>query len=234
MAGEIERRLLVNYRVRPESLADLLPERFRVQLVDGYAVAGICLIRLGGLRPRGVPHALGFTSENAAHRIAVEWDEAGEIRTGVYIPRRDISSRLTVILGGRVFPGAHHRADFRVQESQDELHVAFRSRDDNVEVDVVVSIEQELDDSRLFPNVEDASSFFEQGAVGFSPGHDPSKLEAVQLTTHAWRVEPCRIGHARSTFFDRLPTGAAQLDCALVMRRVPVAWNALPGVLAGA
>ena len=50
----------------------------RPQLVEGRAVAGICLIRLGSLRPKGLPASLGVTTENAAHRIAVEWDQDGE------------------------------------------------------------------------------------------------------------------------------------------------------------
>ena len=41
--GVIERRLLVNYRVAPDALADILPPPFRPKLVDGYAIAGICL-----------------------------------------------------------------------------------------------------------------------------------------------------------------------------------------------
>ncbi len=34
------------------------------------------------------PRRLGLRSENAAPRIAVEWDDATGPRTGVYIPRR--------------------------------------------------------------------------------------------------------------------------------------------------
>ena len=55
MQGEIERRLLVNYRVDPEVMARVLPQPFRPQLVGDAAVAGICLIRLGHLRPSRVP-----------------------------------------------------------------------------------------------------------------------------------------------------------------------------------
>src|SRR5215217_4728686 len=110
MEGVIARRLLVNYRVAPEVLARLLPAPFRPQVVGGWGVAGICLIGLRAVRPRGLPAALGLASENAAHRIAVEWDEGGAVRHGVYIPRRDTSSRLTTALGGRLFPGVHHRA----------------------------------------------------------------------------------------------------------------------------
>jgi hypothetical protein len=64
--GVIERRLLVNYRVAPEVAARLLPPGLRAQLVDGWAVAGICLLRLGELRPPHAPRILGRRSENAA------------------------------------------------------------------------------------------------------------------------------------------------------------------------
>jgi Uncharacterized conserved protein (COG2071) len=70
----IERRLLVNYRIEPEFVAPLLPEPFRPQLVNGYAVGGVCFLRLGQIRPARVPQALGLTTENVAHRFAVEWD----------------------------------------------------------------------------------------------------------------------------------------------------------------
>jgi len=67
-------------------------------------VAGCCLIRLGSLRPRGLPDALGLTTENAVHRIAVEWGDEDGAWTGVFVPRRDSGSRLSVALGGRVLP----------------------------------------------------------------------------------------------------------------------------------
>lgn len=43
--GTVERRLLVNYRVDPDLAAAVVPPPFRPQLVNGWAVAGICLIR---------------------------------------------------------------------------------------------------------------------------------------------------------------------------------------------
>jgi len=215
-------------------LTGLLPAQFRPQLVNGLAVAGICLIRLGSLRPRGIPSLLGVTTENAAHRIAVEWEERGTRRSGVFIPRRDSNSRLTWLLGGRVFPGAHHYARFSVEETEDDLKVGFRSQDGTADVEVRVAIEPTLSNSRLFSDIAEASRFFEQGAVGWSPGRDPSRLEAVQLTTHAWQVEPCRIISSRSSFFDdamRFPPGSAEIDSALAMRKVPALWDSFPDAL---
>jgi uncharacterized protein YqjF (DUF2071 family) len=82
----VERRLLMNYRADPDVVARVLPTPFRPLLRHGQAVVGICLLRLGSARPAGLPGAFGLSSENAAHRVAVEWDTPEGIRPGVYIP----------------------------------------------------------------------------------------------------------------------------------------------------
>ncbi|HCT80905.1 MAG TPA: hypothetical protein DGG94_03825 [Micromonosporaceae bacterium] len=227
--SEIERRLLVNYRADPEVVAPLLPAPFRPQLAGDAAVVGICLIRLGGTRPIGLPRWIGLRSENAAHRIAVEWDGPNGVQAGVFIPRRDSGSRATVILGGRVFPGAHHRAVFRVSETPTKLDVAFSATDGSVEVDVSVRIADDMQ-GRIFPDLESASRFFEGGADGFSPTRDGSGYEGLRLVSSAWKVEPCIVERARSSFYEDpklFPAGSVELDHALVMRRIPVQWRTL-------
>jgi hypothetical protein len=149
----------------------------------------------------------------------------------VFVPRRDTDSRLTALLGGRVFPGVHSRARFRVAEEGDDLQVGFRTVNGDVDVDVHVRIAEELTGSRLFGTAAEASRFFEQGSVGWSPGHDDGRLEGLRLATAAWRVEPAELVSVRSSFFSdpaRFPSGTADLDCALVMRRVPVSWSTVP------
>jgi hypothetical protein len=226
--GEIERRLLVNYRVDPEVLAQALPAPFRPQLVEGSAVAGICLIRLGAMRVAGVPRWAGLRSENAAHRMAVEWnDPQGVIRTGVYIPRRDSDSWTNIALGGRFYPGEHHRARFHVSETEESIHVAFSAVDGSTDVDVAVRLTQQLAGSALFASVDQASAFFEAGSVGYSATRVDSQFDGLQLQTSAWKVEPAAVTHAHSSFFENrlaFPPGTAQLDSALVMRKVPVDW----------
>lgn len=232
LRGEIERRLLVNYRVDPEVAQRHLPAPFRPQIHNGYAVAGICLIRLGSMRPRGLPRAVGLRSENAAHRFAVEWDDPTQGRqTGVYIPRRDSDSLISVLLGGRVFPGEHHRATFEVSETDDSLHVALTAKDGSARVAVDATIQPDLGDSTLFGSLNEASRFFEQGSLGYSATHAEGKFDGLRLRTSAWKVEPVRITAAASSFFDderMFPEGSAALDHALLMRRVPVDWEATP------
>src|SRR5208282_3927958 len=87
--GVIDRRILVNYHVDPNMLALLLPVPFRPKIIHGTGMVGICLIRLKGVRPTFLPSWLSISSENAAHRTAVQWNEDGAIREGVYVRRRD-------------------------------------------------------------------------------------------------------------------------------------------------
>lgn len=53
--GIIARRLLINYRVDSATLQQMLPAPFRPKLIHGMGIAGICLIRLKDIRPRGLP-----------------------------------------------------------------------------------------------------------------------------------------------------------------------------------
>jgi len=105
--GIIDRHILANVRVAPEVLAHLLPPPFRPHTVNGFGIAGVCLIHLKHVRPRFLPPLCGFSSENAAHRIAVEWDADGQLCRGVFIPRRDTSSLLSAFTGGRIPPPAY-------------------------------------------------------------------------------------------------------------------------------
>ncbi|MEV0623710.1 DUF2071 domain-containing protein [Nonomuraea sp. NPDC050404] len=231
----VERRLLVNYRLAPGAAARLLPGPLRPQLVNGYAVAGICLVRLGGVRPAWAPKVAGLRSENAAHRIAVEWDGPGGVETGVYIPRRDTASRINTWAGGRVFPGEHGRADFLVHETPSELEVAYATRTGGTRVSVAVEVTGELRGSELFGDLGQASDFFRTGAKGFSATGAGKRLDGMELRTGEWHVDACRIRSARSSFFDdpdRFPGGSAALDCALVMREVPAVWHPLPAMAA--
>ena len=101
LTGIIDRRILLNFRADPAVVNKFLPSPFRAQLVRGQAMVGICLIRLKQERLKGMPDFLGLTSENGAHRFAVQWDEAGQAQQGVYIPRRDTSSRINTLAGNQ-------------------------------------------------------------------------------------------------------------------------------------
>ncbi len=225
MSSTIERRVLVNYRVDPAVAQTLLPPGLRPQLVAGSAVAGVCLIRLGSFRPTWFRPQIGHRSENAAHRIAVEWDTADGARTGVFIPRRHSSSIVARTLGGRAFPGTHARAAVAFRDTDDGISVHVDA--DDLRVDVAVRLGQDVRfQSELFGSLAHASDFFRKDSVGWSPTRSGT-LEGVRLDTTAWRVEPTAVTALQSTFFDALPPGSATFDHALVMRDVPAEWTSV-------
>ncbi|HUG13926.1 MAG TPA: DUF2071 domain-containing protein [Thermomicrobiales bacterium] len=232
--GVIRRRVLVNYRVDPDVLAELLPSGLRPKLHGGAGMAGICLIRLEQIRPSLLPFPLGLRSENAAHRIAVEWDdEHGQIREGVYIPRRDSSSFMNRLAGGRLFPGEHQRATFDVADDGIAVALAMRSADGETTVELRGRRADSLPDSSRFASLADASCFFENGAVGLSARRHSEKLDAIRLETDTWRVEPLTVERVTSSYFDdprHFPSGSVEFDCALIMRDIPHEWHAAGGL----
>jgi hypothetical protein len=111
------------------------------------------------------------------------------------------------------------------------VHLA--SNDRSTEVDVEVQVSDRLPRSELFADVLAASQFFERGSVGYSATSDPTRFDGLELRTSAWSVTPVKVLHARSSFLEDeslVPTGTAALDCALLMRCVPVRWFAQPSL----
>lgn len=227
--GLIARRVLVNFRVRPDVLQAVLPPPFRVRTVGGSGMAGICLIRLSGMRPPLVPRFLGLSSENAAHRIAVEWDTEAGPQSGVFIPRRDTASLVNRLVGGRLFPGEHHGARFAVRDGGDEVAISLASLDGAERVEVAGRVVGELPGSSVFPSLAAASEFFEQGSMGWSATARAGCYEGLELECRQWQVRPLAVDRVESSFFAdaaRFPAGTMAFDSALLMRDIPCIWRA--------
>lgn len=226
--GIIDRRILVNYRVDPRVLAPLLPAPFRPKVTHGAGMVGICLIRLTNVRPMFLPSRLGISSENAAHRTAVEWDDHGKVRQGVYVRRRDTSSRLNSMADGRLFPGIHHHAKFSVNESEDRFEVALQSDDGVTSVSVRVRCADQLPASSVLPSLEEASAFFEAGSLGYSATPDPLRFQGLELRCFEWQVEPLEAEEVRSNCYEDVslfPKGSIEFDSALLMRGIEHEWH---------
>src|SRR6185436_15285519 len=106
-------------------------------------------------------------------RTAVEWDEHGETRSGVYVRRRDTNSWLNSFAGGRLFPGVHHHATFDVRETADQLSVSLKSDDDDTSMLVKCHTTDRLPTTSLFQTIDEASAFFASGSLGYSDGISP-------------------------------------------------------------
>lgn len=232
LRGVIDRRVLVNFRIDAAALDDVLPAPFEPRTVEGYAIGGICLLRLKQVRPTGLPAAIGVHSENAAHRIGVHWDDDGEARRdGVFVPRRDTNSRLTALVADRSF-GNHHHSDFIVEEGDGRYDVSVRSRDDDVSMHVRASVAEDLPETSVFDSVEAASEYHRRGATGYSPSPDGSRFEGIELDTYEWSVTPLDVESVGASYFesDRFPADAVTFDNALLMENIDHEWHSVDGI----
>ena len=233
MKGVIRRRILLNYRVSPEAVEKLLPSNFRPKLFEGHAIAGLCLIRLEEVRPKGLPAFAGISSENSAHRIAVEWEDSeGCSREGVFVPRRDTGSLLNSLAGGRLFPGVHHHSDFTVKDSEGRISLEVRASESGSPlVDMEAEETDRLPESSVFGSLEESSRFFEAGCIGYSSRPGSDIMDGLLLKVSTWRVTPLHVKHVRSVYFDNrelFPAGMIEFDHALLMRDIEHEWHSEP------
>ncbi|MBL4642657.1 MAG: DUF2071 domain-containing protein [Flavobacteriaceae bacterium] len=231
--GIIDRRILINYQVDKEVLESYLPKPFKPKLVNGKGIAGICLIRLKEIRPKGFPKQIGISSENGAHRIAVVWTENGKLKEGVYIPRRDTSSTLNSLAGGTIFPGIHHLAEFTVNEKEKNYEVGFIS-DDNTSLFIKAKETDIWNKESVFENLECVSNFFKDGSIGYSP--HKNNFDGLELKSYNWKVSLLEVENVKSSFFENegvFPKGSVKFDNALLMKNIEHEWIGLKTIKNG-
>lgn len=227
ITGIIDRRILVNFRIDRDAISQFLPEPFEPVLHEGYGIGGICLIRFKDLRPNGMPSAIGVSSENGAHRFAVKWVENGIEKEGVYIARRDSSSRLNNILGGRIFPGVQSFSDIESKEENGNYKITI-SNPDGLFLHVDADTSETIPKESIFKDIPSVSKFFEKGSVGYSPKRIPGEYEGMQLNTYKWEIIPMHVNNVRSTFFEDgkiFPKGSVVFDNALLMKNIEHEWH---------
>lgn len=189
------------------------------------------MIRFKELRPKLVPSWLGLQSENAAHRIAVTWQQDGEIKEGVYIPRRDTNSWFNKRFGGRVFPGIFHQSQFEGSESKTKIALRIIGAENETNIEFAGQLAKGLPSTSIFANLEEAAQFFALGSTGYSATMSKGHFHGMELYSKDWSISPLAIETAKSCLFDdpnQFPAGTAVLDCALLMRKVKHEWHSRP------
>ena len=225
IVGTIDRRILLNFRAPLEVVSGLLPEPFRVRSVNGFALIGVCLIRFRSLRPARLPAMIGLRSENAAHRISIEWDDGQGTQTGVYVTRRDTDSAFVKLTGGRVFPGVHSRVAFEVDESPDQVAISIRDSQG-----MLVNLSGRISDefsSQVFSTHDEASCYFQEDHIGYSPARREGELEGLRLNCHRWQTSSLAIDECWVREFAAL-SPQIEFDHALIMHGISHDWAEVP------
>ena len=225
ITGNLDHRILLNYRIDPDVVRRLLPPPFSPKIVNGFAIGGICQVTLSKMRPKGFP-PFGFgTSHNAAHRIAVLSPE-GE---GVFVPRRDTSSWINAISSGRVFPGVFKKADFKLQIEDDRYRVDVQNDREKSIVTIDATISDQFPSHSIFENLRDISKFFQGGNIGWSKNTNGNSFDAIELRTAGWGMQPMAVQNEHSAYFTHektFPKGSVEFDSAMIMQNLKHSWIA--------
>ncbi|HEX7127161.1 MAG TPA: DUF2071 domain-containing protein [Thermodesulfobacteriota bacterium] len=230
LEGVIARRVLINFRADPQVVRALVPAPFEVVTQEGAAVVGVCLIRLAQLRPKGLAGFVGIASDSMAHRVAVRCPTPEGFREGVFVWQRHSDTALLTLLGGRLFPGVHHRARFHSVEGESGLRVEAFTGQSRSDVSVSARRVPEWRPTPLFPTLEAARAFFARGDRGVSCSPGQRRLEAAPPGTLEWSPSPLAVSHVRVAFFEdrqRFPGGSIAFDGAVLMHAVPHGWHDL-------
>lgn len=223
--GIIDRRLLINYRVKPEVVKNLLPDGLEPLTINGYASAGICLLRLKHIGIKHTPRLLRINSENAAHRFLVH--DRNTNLYGVYIPRRDTDSVMNVIVAGKLFSWPHYLARFEVNEANDVYAVTMESEDGHSSLQVEAELADSFPTDSMFGSLGYASECFRECSTGISPSSHQKRNKIIQLNTSTWTVKCLHVRHLRSSFFEErtiFPEGSICFDNALLMEGIAHEW----------
>jgi hypothetical protein len=137
------------------------------------------------------------------------------------------------LLGGRLFPGVHHAAEFAVIEKEHAIDMQVRTNDGAADISLSANWPAQWAPTGAFQHFDEASDFFRQGDCGFSCSIHGDKLEGMRLRTLTWKFEPIKVTRQHSAFYSnskRFPKGSVEFDCAFIMRSVPHEWHELSDI----
>ena len=87
----------------------------------------------------------------------------------------------------------------------------------------------DLPSTSVFHSLQEASSFYEHGSLGYSVTARLGEFDGLELRSMRWQVEPLAVERVESSFFEdtmRFPKGSVEFDCALLMRGIEHEWHA--------
>jgi hypothetical protein len=117
---------------------------------------------------------------------------------------------------------SHGHIDFDMQSKDGEFVVKVRGDESD-----------RFTDDSCFKSLEEVSTFFEGGSIGYSPSQRGNQLSGIDLWMPDWKVGAFEASEARSSYFDdpvRFPAGSIEYDHTLIMRDLRHEWRSTEGL----
>jgi hypothetical protein len=215
----IECRALALYRAAPEVVQPRLPEGRRPLLAHDHAIIVVCYTRLGAIHRRWLPRRVGSPSDHLSIRVATKHDgKKGhdgrrETEHDSWVLRRRTSSWIEARCGDKLFRGDYARAEFELEEGDDELRLEVRCRD-REEFFLHAELAKSLQGS-LFPHAREAEELLARTEATSPPDLLAPEADGLELHSGAFAVEPMTPLEIRTPFLENpalFPPGSVELD----------------------
>ena len=222
----LEQRLLLIFRSEPEGLAPWLPDDVQLRSFRGLGVAGIWIERQESVS-RLLPARLAST-QNVVHHVYVTRERVPRReRAGIFVLRRDTSSRWQSWSTAGPQVVRKHHARFRIRRRREAIDLVADSDDRVMHVALAAQLCEQLPANSVFRSIADATAFlrpsdaFLEAVEGLpkTPSRSPSK----------WRLQPLAVERVESSLFGWPDAnGPLQFDRAFTLRSIEFAGRKEP------
>jgi hypothetical protein len=236
VVAHFERCLVLTYSLPPETLRPLLPpglvlDTFRSHSGGEVGFLAIALVQTRGLRPLGVPRALGRDFFLSGYRIFTRFrTPAGRTLRGLRILRSDTDRRLMALAGNLLTHYNYRLAQVDMTASDDQLTI--RTRTPNGEADLNVTADLSESAARLpagscFDSFREARRFAGPLPYTFDYERQTHSIIAIRGRRRDWNPRLVTATVRQTTFFDRPPfnTALPQLASAFYVSDVSYRWD---------
>ena len=227
LRGRCRWRALFAWKIDPVVARRLVPAPLRPKLVQGTALGAVDAMGLHGLRPRIVPGPLGLSLGMCTHLIAAEWKDGSHYRDVLYVIRRDVDVHLLGRAGGLLLPGKSHGARIQSRDELTDISIACQSLDQRCELDLAGHIGAQWPKHGLFDSPAAMMDLLGNRSGGRIAFDDAGHGTLIQLEAKPECAEPLTITRHHSTLFagTLIPSGAAQIESAVLLRNLVCAWR---------
>ncbi|MFI5915810.1 DUF2071 domain-containing protein [Dactylosporangium sp. NPDC051541] len=211
--------LVLTYAV-PPSLArralppGLQPDVYRDPGGTEHAFVAVGLVSVRGLRPAGVPAALGIDCVLTGYRILARFPTpAGRTMRGLYILHSQTDRRL-LAAGGNLLTRYHYRlARIALRSGPDHLEATVDSRDGRADLTVTARLGDPPDTpppGSPFADLAAARRFAGPLPYTFDFETATHSIVVVKAERTAWQPQPVELEVPRLTFWRHGPFAAAE------------------------
>jgi hypothetical protein len=230
--GISTRPILLCYRMTPGTAQGRLPKGARLATVNGFVVGGI--LGLPSFSHRALGIASRWTcSYRIVHFLKVTRHQAGTDRDGIFIIRRDTSSRLHAFIGQcRPVPPHHAHVQFG-QPDEGAVDLRVSSDDAVMQVCLKGHLAPSQPTNSIFSSPAQALESLES-AVFLLGRNRRNRSSASNGSQRRWRLQPLAVEETFSSIFHEMDNGSTgvEFDSAYSIQEVEYVWSKEPATRA--